>query len=222
MTVAVLLGAPGAGKGTQAPLLAERLGVPVLASGDLLRTEVATGSALGREVGAIMQSGELVPDATIVRLFLDRLAHPDAIHGAILDGFPRTTGQAEALDVALAAAGHAVDRALLIDVPIEDLVRRFADRVICRAHGHPYNLRTKPPRVDGVCDVDGSELVRRADDDEDTVRARMEQQLGPLREVTEHYRHAGLLTRVDGLLPIEAVTAELVEALGLPATASGT
>src|SRR5262245_13991642 len=144
MTVAVLLGAPGAGKGTQAPLLAEHLGVPVLASGELLRAEVATGSDAGGEIDAIMRSGELVPDGTVVRLFLDRLDRPDAARGAILDGFPRTRAQAVALDEALAGTGKRVDRALLIEVPIEDLISRFADRRICRAGGHVYNLRSKP------------------------------------------------------------------------------
>jgi adenylate kinase len=221
MPVVVLLGAPGAGKGTQAPILAQRLGVPVLASGELLRTEVASGSALGREVDEIMRSGELVPDATIVRLFLDRLARPDAAPGAILDGFPRTRGQAEALDDALAETGGRVDRALLIDVPIEDLVGRFADRVICKAGGHVFNLRSNPPRVEGVCDVDGEPLVRRADDAEATVRARMEQQLAPLHEVVEHYRGRDTLTTIDGLQPIDRVTGALLDALGMPASAGG-
>ena len=213
MPVVVLLGAPGAGKGTQAPILAERLGVPILASGDLLRAEVRAGTELGREVDAIMQSGELVPDATMVRLFLVRLDDPDAARGAILDGFPRTAAQAEALDAALAERGKAVERALLIDVPAEELIGRFAQRVICRGSGHVYNLRSNPPRVPGVCDEDGSELVRRADDDEATVRARMEQQLGPLADVTEHYRRRGVLATVDGLQPIERVTGDLLAAL---------
>lgn len=217
MPVVVLLGAPGAGKGTQAPILATRLAVPILASGELLRAEVKAGTALGREVDAMMKSGELVPDETIVRLFLLRLDDPSAAAGAILDGFPRTRGQAEALDVALAARGKTVDRALLIDVPIEDLVGRFAQRVICKASGHVYNLASNPPRVAGVCDIDGSELVRRADDAEDTVRARMEQQLAPLHEVTEHYRSRGVLSTVDGLQSIERVTGELLAALAAPA-----
>jgi adenylate kinase len=220
MTVAVLLGAPGAGKGTQAPLLAKRLGVPVLASGDLLRAESASGSEIGREVQEIMRSGELVPDGTMVRIFLDRLGRPDAAAGAILDGFPRTRGQAEALDSALAEAGRRVDRALLIEVPIEELVGRFAERVICRAGGHVYNLHSNPPRQPGVCDIDGSELVRRVDDAEATVRARMVQQLGPLAEVADHYRSRGVLTAIDGTQSIERVAADLVSALGLPASAA--
>lgn len=222
MTVAVLLGAPGAGKGTQAPLLAERLNVPVLASGDLLRAEVAGGTEIGREVDEIMRSGELVSDDLMVRLFLARLDREDAANGAILDGFPRTRRQAEALDEALTASGRHVDRALLIEVPIEDLVGRFAGRLICKAGGHVYNEWFKPPMVWGVCDVDGSELVHRADDAEATVRARMEQQLGPLHEVADYYRDRGILSPVDGLRPIEDVTASLLEALGWPAAPQAT
>jgi adenylate kinase len=218
MTVAILLGAPGAGKGTQAPLLAASLGVPVLASGDLLRAEVASGTQVGREVDEIMRSGELVPDDLMVRLFLARLDQPDAADGAILDGFPRTRRQAEALDEALAATGRHVDRALLIEVPIEHLVGRFAGRLICTAGGHVYNEWFKPPRVWGVCDIDGSELVHRADDAEATVRARMEQQLEPLNDVADYYREGGILSSVDGLRPIEDVTAALLEALRRPAS----
>ncbi|HEY4227638.1 MAG TPA: nucleoside monophosphate kinase [Candidatus Limnocylindrales bacterium] len=221
MTVAVLLGAPGAGKGTQAPLLATSLGVPVLASGDLLRAEVASGSEIGREVDTIMRSGELVPDALMARLFLARLDRDDAVHGAILDGFPRTRPQASALDAALDELGRPVDRALLIEVPIEDLIGRFAGRLICRAGGHVYNEWFKPPLVWGVCDVDGSELVHRADDAEATVRARMEQQLGPLHDVADYYRERGILTPIDGLRPIEDVAGSLLEALGRPADAMG-
>src|SRR5512146_1788137 len=124
MTVLVLLGAPGAGKGTQAPILAEHLGIPILASGALLRTAVANGTPLGRQADRYMSRGQLVPDETIVRVFLDRLGDADAASGAILDGFPRTRVQAEALDVALAEAGRRVDRAIFIDVPAEELVQR--------------------------------------------------------------------------------------------------
>lgn len=221
MTVAILLGAPGAGKGTQAPLLSASLGVPVLASGDLLRSEGAAGSEIGREVDAIMQSGELVPDEVMVRLFLARLGRDDALGGAILDGFPRTRPQAEALDAALAASGRHVDKALLIEVPIEDLIGRFAGRRICKAGGHVYNDWFKPPKVWGICDVDGSELIHRADDAEATVRARMEQQLGPLRDVADYYREQGILVAVNGLQPIEDVARDLLAALGWHAAPTG-
>jgi adenylate kinase len=213
MTVVVLLGAPGAGKGTQAPAVAKRLGVPVLASGELLRAAVAAGTPLGREADRYMSRGQLVPDETIVRVFLDRLDAPDATRGAILDGFPRTRVQAEALDTALGEEGRRVDRAGYIEVPLEDLVTRMANRRICTANGHVYNLVSNPPKVDGVCDLDGSGLVQRADDAEVTVRARMAQQVPPLLEVVEHYRDHGILTSVDGRQPIDAVTDSLLASL---------
>lgn len=212
--VIVLLGPPGAGKGTQAPILARRLGLPILASGDLLRAVARSGSDLGREVEAIMKSGALVPDSTTVRIFLDRLAEPDAAAGAILDGFPRTVAQASALDEALAERSSKVDAAILVDVPADELVARMADRLVCRADPtHVYNLRTKPPRRDQLCDVDGAELYRRADDEPDTVRARLAKQLAPLAEVVGHYRDHGVLRSVDGRQPIDAVTEQVMGAL---------
>jgi adenylate kinase len=212
MTVVVLLGAPGAGKGTQAPVLAEHLGVPILASGALLRAAVVNGTKLGREADRYMSRGQLVPDETIVRVFLDRLDQPDAARGAILDGFPRTRVQAAALDAALAEAGRRVDRAILIDVPTEDLIGRMANRRICAANGHVYNLATNPPLRAGVCDIDGSALTQRPDDEETTVRARMSQQVGPLLEVIDHYRAAGILHTVDGTASIDDVSAAIVGA----------
>jgi adenylate kinase len=211
--VVVLLGAPGAGKGTQAPVLGAHLGVPVLASGDLLRAVSKSGSALGREVERLMKAGQLVPDDTIVQIFLDRLAEPDAAAGAILDGFPRTVGQAAALDRALAARGARVGAAIYIDVPLDDLVRRMADRRICQAASHVYNLRSNPPKVAGLCDLDGSPLVQRSDDDEVTVRARMAQQLPPLEAVVDHYRRNGVLATIDGRRPIADVTTDLIAAV---------
>ena len=213
MTVVVLLGAPGAGKGTQAPVLARSLGVPVLASGDLLRAAVAAGTPLGREADRYMSRGQLVPDETIVRVFLDRLERPDAREGAILDGFPRTRVQAEALDQALAEAGRKVDRTILIDVSTEDLIRRMANRRICTANGHVYNLASNPPQHDLVCDLDGSELIQRPDDNEATVRARMNEQIPPLLEVVDYYRDKGVLKTVDGREPISDVSGRLIRAL---------
>ena len=209
----MLLGAPGAGKGTQAPILAERLGVPVLASGELLRAAVATGSPLGRVADRYMSRGQLVPDDTIVDIFLERLAAPDAAGGAVLDGFPRTRGQAEALDVALARRGSRVDHALYIDVPMDDLVTRMASRRICEANGHVYNIASNPPAQPGVCDLDGSPLVQREDDREETVRARMAQQIPPLLDVVDHDRATGVLLTIDGLRPIHEVTALLLAEL---------
>jgi adenylate kinase len=212
--VIVLLGPPGAGKGTQAPILAKRLGLPILASGDLLRAVARSGSDLGREVDAIMRSGALVSDETTARIFLDRLAEPDASEGAILDGFPRTAAQAAMLDVALAARRSGVDAAILIDVPADRLLERMTGRLICQADStHVYNLTTKPAHVDRICDFDGAALVQRADDEPVTVRARLAKQLAPLAEVVAHYRAAGVLRTVDGRLPIEGVTEQVIEAL---------
>lgn len=213
MAVVVLLGAPGAGKGTQAPIVAKHLDVPILGSGDLLRSVAASDSPIAREVGEIMRAGELVPDDMIVRIFLDRLDRPDARRGAILDGFPRTRAQAEALDEALADRGQRVDLAILIHVPVEDLVRRMSDRLVCTADSHVYNLRSNPPRVPGICDIDGSPLWHRADDAEDTIRARMTQQLPPLEEVVDHYRRRGVLATIDGLQPIQDVTPDILAAV---------
>ncbi len=217
MNVVVLLGAPGAGKGTQAPLLAARLGVPVIATGDLFRAAVRDGTPLGVEARRYMDAGQLVPDEITVKLLLERLARPDAAAGVILDGFPRTAGQAEALDAALAERGTRVGAALLVDVPADELVRRLSGRWICRAAGHPYHEVSSPPRAAGVCDLDGSELYQRTDDQPATIRARMDQQLGALSQVIEHYRASGVLRTVDGLQPIEVVS----NALGAELAAAG-
>lgn len=162
-----------------------------------------------------MSRGQLVPDETIVRVFLDRLGQPDAVDGAILDGFPRTRVQAEALDRALVEAGRRVDRAIFLDVPVEELVRRMANRRICTANGHVYNLASNPPLADSVCDIDGSEIVQRPDDHEETVRARMREQVPPLLEVVEHYRRRGILQTVDGREPILEVSPRMLRALAV-------
>jgi adenylate kinase len=216
VNVVVLLGAPGAGKGTQAPLLADRLGIPVVATGDLFRAAVRDGTPLGMDARRYMDAGQLVPDEITVRLLLERLSRADAGHGVILDGFPRTAVQARALDDALADRGERVSAAVLIDIEGDELVRRMSGRWICRAAGHPYHELFSPPRVPGICDLDGSELYQRVDDQPDTIRARMAQQLSALSDVIEHYRASGVLHTVDGLLPIagvaEAIDAELAAA----------
>ncbi len=214
MTVVVLLGAPGAGKGTQAEILAERLGIAHVATGDLFRAAVRDGSPVGLEARRHMERGQLVPDDITIRMLLDRLARPDAEAGVILDGFPRNRAQAEALDAALAERGESVHRALSIEVPADELVRRLSGRWVCRDAGHVYNEHTNPSRTPGRCDIDGSPLVQRDDDKPDTIRARLALQLTSLEDVVDHYATAGVLRAVDGVRPIDKVTDGLLQAIG--------
>jgi adenylate kinase len=209
VSVYVLVGAPGAGKGTQAQILSEHLGVPHVASGDLFREEVKAGTALGRELDSYMSQGALVPDELTTRVVLDRLARADAVNGAILDGFPRTRRQAEALDAALAKLGTPLAGALYIRVREPDLMRRLSGRWVCRASGHPYHTVYDPPRVEGICDQDGSALYQREDDRPETVRARLDQQLPSMYDVVDYYRGRGILAPVDGEGTIDEVNAAL-------------
>ena len=205
MTVVVLLGGPGSGKGTQAQILAERLGITHVATGDLFRAAVRDASPIGLEARRYMERGRLVPDDITIRMLLDRLDAPDAAAGVILDGFPRNRAQAEALASALAERGSRVDRAVNIEVPTDELVRRLSGRWVCRDSGHVYNESTNPPQVEGRCDIDGSSLVQREDDKPDTIRARLTQQLASLGEVIDYYDDAGLLRVVNGLQSIDEV-----------------
>jgi len=213
MTVVVLLGAPGAGKGTQAALLAEKLRIAHVATGDLFRAAVRDGSPIGLEARRFMERGQLVPDDITIRMLKDRLGKPDAADGAILDGFPRTSAQAAALDNALAERGDRVDQAVHIEVPDDELIRRMSGRWVCQAAGHVYNEPTNPPRVPGRCDIDGSSLIQREDDKPDTIRARLDLQLASLREVIDHYARTGILRSVDGLQSIDDVARDLHSAV---------
>ena len=213
MRILVLLGAPGAGKGTQAHVLARHLGLPRVATGDLFRAAARDGTPLGIAAQAYMERGELVPDEITIGMLLERLEAPDAERGVILDGFPRNRPQADALDRALADRGAAGDAALLVDVPADELLRRLSGRWLCSAAGHTYHETAYPPRVPGVCDIDGSALVQRDDDRPEIVQARLDKQLGALADVVEHYRSAGVLRTVDGLRPIAAVTNDLLDAI---------
>lgn len=217
MRVIVLLGAPGAGKGTQAPILSGRLHLPHVATGDLFRAAVRDGSPVGVEARRFMERGQLVPDEITVKMLLERLSRSDAEGGVILDGFPRNRAQAQALDEALTKRGAMVDRAVSIDVPPEELLDRMSGRWVCRESGHVYNERTNPPRAAGRCDLDGSELIQREDDKAETIRARLALTLASLAEVSDHYAARGILQSVDGRQPIDAVTADLVAALDDPA-----
>ena len=214
MTVVVLLGAPGAGKGTQSAILTQGLAVPHISTGDLFRAAVRDGSAIGLEARRYMERGQLVPDDITIQMHLARLETEDARGGAVLDGFPRNRAQAEALDRALADRGSQVDRALHIEVPIDELVRRLSGRWICSGSGHVYNEHTNPSLESGVCDLDGSPLIQRTDDRAETIRARLDQQLESLGDVVAYYRSTGVLRVINGLRPIDEVTASLMAGLG--------
>lgn len=211
--ILLLIGAVGAGKGTQAELLQERLGIPHLASGNLFRAALRDGTPLGERARTYMDRGDLVPDDITIQMFMERLSGADASRGAILDGFPRTVGQAAALDATLADRGERIARAIYISVPTEELVLRVSGRSVCPICGTPYHDVFDPPRQPGICDKDGTPLVRRDDDREDVVRARLEKQVPPMLEVVEHYRVAGALAEVDGRRPIDDVTAEILRAV---------
>lgn len=218
--ILLLVGAVGAGKGTQAAILSERLGLPHLASGNLFRAAMDAGTSLGDRAREYMERGELVPDGITIEMFMQELAWPAARSGAILDGFPRTPAQARALDETLAGQGERVRRVIFIDVPTEELVRRVAGRWICPVCGTPYHVLTDPPRTPGRCDREGAELIQRDDDRPEVVRARLERQVPPMLEVVEHYSRAGVVERVDGTRPIEAVTDAILAGIGRSATRS--
>jgi len=211
--ILLLIGAVGAGKGTQAERLEERLGIPHLASGDLFRAALRDGTPLGERARDYMERGDLVPDDITIAMFMERLSEADAARGAILDGFPRTVGQAAALDATLAGRGEHIARVIYIAVPTEELVQRVAGRSVCPVCGTPYHDLTDPPRQPGICDKDGTPLVRREDDQADVVRARLDKQVPPMLEVVRHYRDANLLAEVDGMQPIDDVLAEILGAL---------
>ena len=208
--IVLLVGAVGAGKGTQAAILSRELGLVHLASGNLFRAAIAAGTPLGDEARTYMERGELVPDELTIEMFIRELEKPETARGAILDGFPRTVRQAEALDRMLSTAGERIRRVIHIDVPIEELVQRVSGRWICPVCSTPYHTVTDPPRVAGRCDREGAELVQRDDDRPDVVRARLDKQMGPMLAVLDHYRGAGIVDRIDGRQPIEAVTAAIL------------
>ncbi len=209
----LLIGAPGSGKGTQAKQLADRLGVPQISTGDLFREHMDRGTPLGREARAYVSSGRLVPDAVTVGMVEARLAEPDAVSGSILDGFPRTVPQAEALDRMLAARGRRVDRVIVLEVPEAELLRRLSGRWLCRVCGRPYHVVSSPPRVPGRCDVDGGELYQREDDTEEKARRRLADYREKTGPVIDHYRKAGVARVVDGVGSVEEVQRRLAEAV---------
>ena len=216
----VLLGAPGAGKGTQAALLAQHWGVAHIASGDLFRKHLGEGTELGMLAKTYMDKGELVPDDVTIRMVLERMSEPDAANGYVLDGFPRTLEQASALDAALSEKGQEIASAPLIEVDIEELVRRLAGRWICRSCQAPYHEMSNPPKDAGRCDACQGELYQRDDDKPEVVRVRLttyERQTAPL---IEYYDAQGKLTRINGQREVGQVTEDIKAAVDAVGTTS--
>ncbi|HCJ11329.1 MAG TPA: adenylate kinase [Clostridiales bacterium] len=213
----VMMGPPGAGKGTQAKILAERFDLLHLSPGDLLREAVREGTELGRKAKTFMDAGLLVPDELIVDLIGARIREEETgrARGVILDGFPRTLRQAEALDGLLEESGRSLDAVVNITLPVEEAVRRLTGRRVCRGCGANYHLLYKPPRALGVCDLCGGPLYQRTDDTEETARSRLEVYRRETEPLISYYARRGLVREVDGRGNVDAVTDRLVKALRL-------
>ncbi len=201
----VLLGAPGAGKGTQAKKLIEKYGIPQISTGDILRKAVADGTPLGKEAKSYMDKGELVPDSVVIGLVKERLAQDDCKAGFILDGFPRNTSQAETLDRVLEEMGMPLQVALSIDVDMDVLMKRLTGRRTCRQCGQMYNIYFSPPAEEGICDRCGGELYQRDDDREETIRKRLEVYQSQTAPLIEYYEKKGILRRVEGTGGIDEI-----------------
>jgi adenylate kinase len=212
-TYIVLLGPPGAGKGTQAQIISDKLNLPHISSGDIFRENLKTQSALGVQAKGYMDRGELVPDDLTIAMIQERLSRPDCTNGALLDGFPRTAAQAKALAQMLIGLDGQVDRAVYIHVPEAVLIERLTGRWTCRAQAHIYHEKYNPPRQPGVCDLDGSALYQREDDKAETVTNRIRVYLNQTMPLIEYYRQSGMLAQVDGTQAIEQVTADLLAIL---------
>ncbi len=222
MTNIILLGPPGAGKGTQARRISERHGLVQLSTGDMLRAAVAAGTEVGLRAKEVMERGELVSDEIVIGIISERIDAPDCEKGFILDGFPRTLAQADALDRLLAAKSKWLDGVIEIRVDDEALVARIAGRFTCAKCGEGYNDTFKRPKVDGVCDkCGGTEFSRRADDNEETLRARLLAYYKETAPLIGYYYAKGLLHSVDGMADIDAVSAEVERVLGTLAGVSG-
>lgn len=210
----IMLGAPGAGKGTQAKMIAEKYGLPHISTGDIFRANIKNGTELGKEAKEYMDKGLLVPDELTVRLLLDRVAQDDCKNGYVLDGFPRTIPQAEVLDEKLSELGEKVDYAINVDVPDENIVNRMSGRRACLNCGATYHIVSIPPKKEGICDVCGSELVLRDDDRPETVQNRLKVYHEQTQPLIDFYEKRGVLRSVDGTLPMEEVFTAITKILG--------
>lgn len=209
----VLLGPPGAGKGTQAKIIADKYELVHVSSGDLFRDNLKRQTDLGQLAQTYMTKGELVPDDVTIAMIRERLSRPDCVNGALLDGFPRTPAQADALAKMLEEINGQVNLVPYISVPESLLVERLCGRWTCRAHGHVFHEKYNPPRLGGICDLDGSELYQRDDDRSETVMNRIKVYMAQTSPLIEYYRALGLLAEINGTQSIEAVTTELLAAL---------
>lgn len=209
----VMLGAPGAGKGTQADLLSQETNLPHIASGDLFRQALEKRTDVGLSAKTYMDKGELVPDEITIKMILERIGQPDCARGCVFDGFPRTLRQAKVLDKALKEQGRSIDRAIYMEVPNKELVRRLSGRWLCRACQAPYHVTNSPPRTPGKCDKCGGELYQRPDDREETVKERLDVFLAQTVPILDYYKKQGKLIRVDGNLGMQGVAGEIVSAL---------
>ncbi|MFG2128231.1 adenylate kinase [Streptomyces sp. NPDC048751] len=210
----VLVGPPGAGKGTQAAFLAKNLSIPHISTGDLFRANISQQTELGKLAKSYMDAGNLVPDEVTIAMAKDRMEQPDAENGFLLDGFPRNVSQAEALDELLETEGMQLDAVLDLEVPEDEVVKRIAGRRICRTDSsHVFHVTYKPPAKEGVCDVCGGELYQRDDDSEETVRKRLEVYHTQTEPIIDYYKAQGLVVTISALGKVEDVTARAMEAL---------
>lgn len=205
-----MMGAPGAGKGTQAAFLVKRYGIPQISTGEMFRAAVKEGTELGKAAKACMDAGKLVPDEITIGIVRERLGKSDCGLGFILDGFPRTVAQAEELGKILAEQGKSLTRVLNVYVPSGDLIERAVGRRICRSCGATYHVKFRPPAEENICDACGSELYRRADDNEETLAKRLRVYEESTKPLIEYYKGLGLYSEIDGRQPIEKVTLDLI------------
>jgi adenylate kinase len=209
----IMLGAPGAGKGTQAKKIAGKFGIPHISTGDIFRANIKNGTELGKKAKTYMDKGELVPDSLVVDLIMDRFKEADCANGYVLDGFPRTIPQAEALDAALAANAEKVDYAINVEVPDENIINRMSGRRACVGCGATYHIKYNPTKVEGVCDACGEKLILRDDDKPETVKNRLSVYHEQTQPLIDYYNKAGVLAEVDGTKDMEDVFADIVAIL---------